>query len=111
MRVIKRKGSLVVAKGKSKTITRHVTFFKRIPSDSDTETLTPSTDLAQKKEPATDVAATPATNVSPPAGSSAETEVIPAEEDKEEIEPEQRQEARPVRARRPPRRFIEEDFE
>ena len=110
MRVIKRKGSLVVAKGKSKTITRHVTFFKRIPSDSDTETLAPSTDLAQQKEPATDVAATPATNVSPPAGPSAETEVIPAE-DTEEIEPEQRQEARPVRARRPPRRFIEEDFE
>ena len=103
-----------MAKGESKTITRHVTFFKRIPSDSDTETLTPSTDPAQKKELATDVATTPATNVSPPAGRwfpSAETEVIPAEEDTEEIEPEQRQEARPVRARRPPRRFIEEDFE
>ena len=46
LRVIKRKGSLIVAKGETRTITRHVTLFKRLPHDLDADTLTPTPDQA-----------------------------------------------------------------
>ena len=46
LRVIKRKGSLIVAKGETRTITRHAAFFKRVPHDLDADTPMPTPDQA-----------------------------------------------------------------
>ena len=35
-----RKGSLIVARGETKTITRHVTFFKKVTEDFEVDTST-----------------------------------------------------------------------
>ena len=37
---------MIVAKGETRTITRHVTFFKRLPHDLDADTPTPTPDQA-----------------------------------------------------------------
>ena len=46
LKVIKQKGCLVAAKGETRTITRQVTFCKRLPYDLDTNTPTPTLEQA-----------------------------------------------------------------
>ena len=46
LKVIKRQGSLAAAKGETRTITRQVTFCKRLPHDLDANTPTPTLEQA-----------------------------------------------------------------
>ncbi len=61
MPVIKRKGSLQVAQGETKTIARHVTFFKKVTDDFNTETSTPTPDNVTATNPPLEVDVIPPT--------------------------------------------------
>ncbi len=119
MRVIKRKGSLVVARGETKTITRHVTFFKKVTDDFNTETSTPTPDkvTATNSPPQVDVIPPTvegqSTRESVPTGQERPTAepVLEERERAREVNPEPVREGRPVRNRRPPVRFRDENFE
>jgi hypothetical protein len=119
MRVIKRKGSLVVARGETKTITRHVTFFKKVTDDFNTETSTPTPDkvTATNSPPEVDVIPPTvegqSTRESVPTGQERPTAepVLEERERAREVNPEPVREGRPVRNRRPPVRFRDENFE
>lgn len=116
LRVIKRKGSLIVAKGETRTITRHVTYFKRLPHDLDTDTPSPSTEQAA---PAVAEDRTPPTTPEQAEAGRHQMEnnppqaVVP-DEGERAAEPNPgpiREEGRPTRARRLPARFRDENFE
>ena len=119
MRVIKRKGSLVVARGETKTITRHITFFKKVTDDFNTETSTPTPDkvTATNSPPEVDVIPPTvegqSTRESVPTGQERPTAepVLEERERAREVNREPVREGRPVRNRRPPVRFRDEIFE
>ena len=115
LRVIKRKGSLIVAKGETRTITRHVTFFKRLPHDLDADTPTPTPDQAT---PALAEVMTPPPT--PPMTEQVEDEELQQGNDLPLADgPEERpresetthEGERPSRERRLPARFRDENFE
>lgn len=118
-RVIKEKGSVVVAKWETKTITRHVTFFKRITNDFDTDISTPPTEQALARNPQTAAYMIPPPTQEQPGGEWVQqaTGIPVAEEIAEEREsateanPEPMREDRPVRTTQPPTRFRDEGFE
>ena len=111
--VLKRKGSLIVAKSETRTITRYVTFFKRLPHDLDADTPTPTPD--QATPPMAEVMTPPPTPPMPEQvaelqqGNDLPLAVGPEERARE---PETTHEGgRPSRERRLPARFRDENFE
>ena len=115
LRAIKRKGSLIVAKGETRTITRHVTFLKRLPDDLDADT--PTSTLDQAKPAQTEVMTPPATppmpeqveDEEPQQGSDLPLAICPKERARQ---PQTTHGGgRPSRERRLPARFLDENFE
>ena len=115
MRVMKRKGSLIVARGETKTITRHVTFFKKVTEDFDVDTSTPVTEQVPPGNQRI-----VADMIHPPVQEQPGKERLglpnpealePRERGLRDVNPEPVREARPVRNRRPPIRFRDENYE
>ena len=115
MRVMKRKGSLIVARGETKTITRHVTFFKKVTEDFDVDTSTPVTEQVPPGNQRI-----VADMIHPPVKEQPGKERLglpnpealePRERGLRDVNPEPVREARPVRNRRPPIRFRDENYE
>ena len=106
---------MIVAKGETRTITRHVTFFKRLPHDLDADTPTPTPD--QVTPTLAEVMTPPPT---PPMTEQVEDEelqqgndlplAVGPEEIARELET-THEGGRPLRERRLPARFPDENFE